>query len=216
MTSSRPVLIFDFGNVVAFFDYNRIGDVLGKTLGMDGATFMATARDRGFTPLLQQYESGRLSAEEFGKSVGEFMGLELSHETFREAFSDIFTLNEPVARLVHDLHRSGYTLVLGSNTNDMHATHFRKQFAEALAPFLALVMSHEVGHIKPSREFYLACAKAGGALPADCVFIDDLAENIEGARAAGLRGIVFRDMENLVADLEAEGIEWDEASPAAS
>ncbi len=97
--------------------------------------------------------------------------------------------------------------MLGSNTNGLHAAQFRRQFAETLGHFDALVLSYEIGHIKPLAAFYLACAEAAGAPPAECVFIDDLPENVVGARAAGLVGLVFRDVPTLVADLAAMGVE---------
>ena len=207
MTTRRPALIFDFGNVLAFFDYGRIGAILGRSLGLSGEEFLARARNSGFTALLQRYESGGMSSEEFGQAVGALMGFSLTHAEFAAAWSDIFWLNEPVAKLVGDLKARGYTLVLGSNTNDLHATHFRRQFAEALAPFDKLVMSHEVGHIKPSAAFYLACAQAAQADPADCVFIDDLPENVEGARAAGLRAVLYSgDTDSLVKALAGLGV----------
>jgi putative hydrolase of the HAD superfamily len=111
-----------------------------------------------------------------------------------------------VARLVEELSRQGYTLLLGSNTNELHATHFRRKFAETLAHFRHLVLSYEVGHIKPAREFFHACTLAAAAEPERCIFIDDLAENIEGARAAGLKGLVFQDVPTLVEDLRALGV----------
>lgn len=148
-----------------------------------------------------------MTSEAFGRAVCEPMGLAVSHDEFADAWNDIFSINEPVAKLAAWLKGRGYTLVLGSNTNDLHATYYRRKFAEALSPFDGLVLSHEVGHIKPSPEFYLACAKAAGADPGDCVFIDDLPENIDGARAVGLGGIVFRDYAGLVADLRRIGVE---------
>ncbi len=206
-TANRPALIFDFGNVVAYFDYARIGAILGKDLGLSGHEFLDRAREAGLPALLQQYESGRLTSEAFGQQVCQLMGLDLTHSEFAAAWEDIFWLNEPVAQLVSELKARGYRLVLGSNTNAMHATFYLKQFAQALAPFDRLVLSHEVGHIKPRAEFYMACVEAAGVPTGDCIFIDDLAENIDGARAAGLRGIVFREIESLVVDLGREGID---------
>lgn len=209
MAPRRPVLIFDFGNVVAFFDYNLIGEILGRSLGLSGEQFMERARSAGFNSLLRRYESGKMPAEEFGRAVCGLVGLDLTHDEFASAFSDIFRLNEPVADLVGELKGLGYTLVLGSNTNDLHTAQFRRQFAQALAPFDKMVLSHEVGHVKPSGEFYLACASAVGAAPGDCIFIDDLIENVEGARAAGLDGFVYRDVSTLRNDLRQAGVDLD-------
>jgi glucose-1-phosphatase len=205
----RPALIFDFGNVVSFFDYARAGERLGKPLGLTGDAFLARARSAGLSPLVARYESGRMSAEEFGQQLCRAVGLVLTHDEFAAAWTDIFWLNEPVARLVAQLKRQGYTVVMGSNTNALHADHFRKQFAEALAPFDQLVLSYQVGHIKPEAAFYLACATATGAPPHECVFIDDLPENVEGARNAGLLAIHYRDDESLLAELRSIGVEVD-------
>ena len=214
----RPALIFDFGNVVAFFDFRKACDHFGQRLGITGEAFLDRVRGLGFSALVQEYERGKLTAEGFSKAVGALAGLDLTHEEFATAWSDIFWLNEPVARLVAHLKGIGYTLVLGSNTNDLHAAHFRRQFAETLAHFDRLVLSYEVGHIKPTSAFYLACAEAAQAPPCDCVFIDDLPENVEGAKAAGLSGLLFRDTPALWTTSAPSGLKcpptWDNSRPS--
>lgn len=202
----HPALIFDFGNVLAHFDYRKAAGRLGESLGLSGEAFLERVRPLGFSALVQEYESGRIAAEAFSKGVADLAGLAITHDEFAAAWSDIFTLNEPVAGLIAGLKRAGYTLVLGSNTNDLHASHFRRQFAGALAHFDRLVLSYEVGHIKPSSSFYLACAEAAGAAPGDCVFIDDLPENVEGARHAGLLALLYRDPASLREGLRSLGV----------
>ncbi len=202
-----PALIFDFGNVVAHFDYRRACDHYGRRLGITGEAFLERVRREGFSELVREYESGLITSEAFSRGVCALASLEIPHAEFAAAWSDIFWLNEPVAELVATLKGRGYTLVLGSNTNDLHAGQFRRQFAETLAHFDRLVLSYEIGHIKPSAPFYHACADAAGTNPAECIFIDDLAENVEGARAAGLSAIHFRDVPSLLPELRALGIE---------
>lgn len=201
-----PVLIFDFGNVVAFFDYRKACDVLGRPLGLSGEALLELARTRNFVSILQQYESGAITAEAFSALFCELVGLDMTHQEFAAAWSDIFWLNEPMARLVEFLKGEGYRLVLGSNTNALHAAQFQRQFAKTLAHFDHLVLSHEVGHLKPSAEFYYACAAAAGQEPASCLFIDDLAENVEGAKAAGLSALQFTEFPKLLSDLMAAGV----------
>lgn len=213
MTARRPALIFDFGNVIAFFDFSRACAVYGRSSGLTGTAFLSQLRERGMTPLLHDYERGALSSEEFRRSLSAIAEVDMPHAEFAAAWTDIFRLNEPVADLVRALKARGYPLVLGSNTNDLHATHFRRQFAATLAHFDALVLSHEVGCLKPSPEFYLASARAAEAEPGDCVFIDDLAENVAGARDAGLLGVHFRDVPTLLMDLRRHGVDLDGPPP---
>ena len=205
-SDSAPALIFDFGNVVAHFDYNRACEALGRDRGLDGPTLLAKARDAGLVPLVKRYEIGAIDDRTFSKSCLELIGLEVEHDEFAAAWADIFWLNEPVARLIERLRARGHRLVLGSNTNAIHATHFRRQFAETFAHFDRLVLSYEVGHLKPDRGFYLACAEAAGRPPSECVFIDDLAENVDAARLAGLVAIRYEaarhhELEAALADL---------------
>lgn len=202
-----PVLIFDFGNVVAHFDYRKACERYGRHVGLSGEAFLERMRGLGFPELLNRFESGQLGTEEFSRTLCGLAGLTLSTEEFVSAWTDIFWLNEPIAHLVSGLKRAGYTLLLGSNTNDLHATHFRRQFAETLVHFDRLVLSYEIGHIKPSAEFYRACVSAAGSVPENCVFIDDMIENVAGARAAGLNGIHYRDVVSLRDELTAHGVE---------
>lgn len=202
-----PALVFDCGNVVAYFDYRKAAERVGRPLGLSGEVLLDRVRAAGLTPLLQRFERGRMTAEAFGEEFCALAGLKLTHQEFVAAWSDIFWLNDSVAALIADLKGQGYTLVLGSNTNDLHAAQFRRQFADSLAHFDRMVLSHELGHVKPSAAFYIACAEAAGASPGECVFIDDLPENVEGARLAGLIGLHYRDTPALRAELGQLGVE---------
>ena len=203
-----PVLIFDFGNVVAHFDYARAFDPIARRRGLTGADLLAQARRDGLTPLVTRYEAGALTDREFAQAVLRLIpGPEpIAFEDFASSWKDIFHLNESVVHLADDLHRQGHLLLLGSNTNPLHAEFFRPRFAQALAPFSHLILSYEVGHNKPSLPFFQACAQKAGVPPADCVFIDDLPENVAGAIAAGMSALVYRDTPTLIRDLATHGV----------
>ena len=73
--------------------------------------------------------------------------------------------------------------------------------------FDRLVLSHEVGHMKPDQRFYQACVAAAGVPASSCLFIDDLPENVEGARRAGLTGLRYVETPALIDDLSRLGVE---------
>jgi glucose-1-phosphatase len=202
----EPALIFDFGNVVAFFDYTKACERIGQKFGLTGEAFRRRIVERGFTQLLGRFESGKIGPEEFADEVMNLAGLRFPYDEFVRAWQDIFWLNEPVARLIELLKSAGYTLLLGSNTNILHFNHYRRQFASTLALLDHLVLSHEVGHIKPSPQFYHACVAATGLPAGSCIFVDDLPENVDGARKAGLIGVHFIDTSALITDLTRLGV----------
>jgi glucose-1-phosphatase len=203
----EPVLIFDFGNVIASFDYLLAWEKFGHRLGQSGSELRALLHRRGFADLHGRFEAGRMLPEEFAlnlMTIGEF---EMPYVEFVAIWEDIFQLNEPVAQLITSLKSRGYTLLLGSNTNVLHSTYYRQKFVPPFDQFDRLVLSHEVGHMKPDRRFYEACVAVANVPPSSCVFIDDMPENVEGARQAGLDAIQYRTTRMLIDDLRSRGVE---------
>jgi HAD superfamily hydrolase (TIGR01509 family) len=201
------VLIFDYGNVVAFFDYMRACERFGSRVGLTGEEFRERIVERGFNQLMIQFESGRIAPEEFADQVMGLSGLSLPYHEFIALWQDIFWLNEPVARLIRFLKSRGYSLLLGSNTNILHAAHFRRKFAATLDLLDHLVLSHEVGFMKPDKGFYEACLSTAGVPAASCVFVDDVIANVEGAGELGLIGLHYRETPALIAELGRLGVE---------
>lgn len=79
-----------------------------------------------------------------------------------------------------------------------------------LWPFLdafdGVVVSGEVKTLKPQPEIFQILFERHGLTPSDCVFIDDVATNVAGAKAVGMHGHHFTSPENLRKDLKAAGI----------
>jgi 2-haloacid dehalogenase len=81
----------------------------------------------------------------------------------------------------------------------------RQRFAFLNRP-RGVTVSGEIGLIKPDTAIYERHARDFGLDPAGSVFIDDSMKNVEGARAAGWRGIHFTDAETLRRDLAGMGV----------
>jgi FMN phosphatase YigB (HAD superfamily) len=207
----QPAIMFDFGNVVGLFDHALVFNRFAHKVGLTSLEFEARLRDQGVPALAMEFERGGIHHDEFMRTVIGLAGLEISPEEFEVGWVDIFTLNEPVAKLVAFLKGRGYTLLLGSNTNILHARFFRQRFRDTLDHFDHFVLSSEVGALKPDPAFFRACVERVGAEPESSIFIDDAAANVEGARAAGLVGLLYRDTPTLIADLRARGVEVPDA-----
>jgi HAD superfamily hydrolase (TIGR01549 family) len=64
-----------------------------------------------------------------------------------------------------------------------------------------IILSSEVGLIKPDPNIFTLTAEKMGLPMRECVMIDDLVANIEGAQAGGMNGIVFTTTDQLQRDL---------------
>jgi HAD superfamily hydrolase (TIGR01509 family) len=75
-----------------------------------------------------------------------------------------------------------------------------------LGHFRKIFLSSAIGLRKPDAAAYDHVAKAIGVAPERIVFFDDLAENIEGARAYGLNAVHVTSSGDVAQALAALGI----------
>jgi len=195
-------VIFDFGNVVGFFDHWKTLERLAAHTDMPGREMFETVYLGQFE---EDFESGKINERQFVEHFLERCRLKCDAAFLTQSVADIFEPNPEVCDLIEQLHGK-VRLVLGSNTNPVHAAHFVKQFDSVLRRFDALVMSHQVGARKPRAEFFAACHRHAEGRPEECVFIDDLPANITGAEAFGFRGILYRPGEDLADKLREVGV----------
>ena len=68
--------------------------------------------------------------------------------------------------------------------------------------FDGIVVSGEIGLIKPDARIYHHLLERFGLAAGDCVFIDDSAANVAGAEAVGITGLHFQSPEKLRRELD--------------
>lgn len=90
-----------------------------------------------------------------------------------------------------------------------------EKFAECLDrfPFLrgfrdTVVSAHE-GLVKPDPAIYRVFLDRNDLDPASCLFVDDVPENVLGARSVGMNAVPFTSPGRFAADLAAHGISVD-------
>lgn len=109
--------------------------------------------------------------------------------------------NLAMVDLVRSL-RSEYKVALLSNVGQhIIDTLFTPADIEEL--FDAVILSSDVHMMKPDPVIFELTAQRLGLLPEECVMIDDIEVNIDGARRAGMQGIVCLSTEQATTDLRA-------------
>jgi putative hydrolase of the HAD superfamily len=195
---SIKCIIFDFGNVVGYFDHWKACEALAQL----GSGTADEIYDYCFNNQLEDdLEAGRIGTEEFISKLSRQFGLGDNADRIERIFGDIFWPNDEIATLLPVL-KPNYRLLVGSNTSVLHSRQFKRQFAETLRHFDDLVLSHDIGARKPSRAFYEQCVKKSRCRAGECAFIDDLPVNVGGAEACGLHGILYQCIEDLKAQLK--------------
>lgn len=102
--------------------------------------------------------------------------------------------------LVRRARRAGLHTALLSNSWGNTDAYPREHWPEL---FDAVVISGEVGMRKPEHRIYRHAAELIGLEPAGCVMVDDLAPNVRAAVEVGMVGVLHRDYDQTVLELEA-------------
>jgi len=190
-------IIFDGGGVLTYNTDNQMYNDIAKSFEMDVKEVIEK-----IDPLLEDFERGDLSHEDMWKKFSDITGKELPSDHLElisrshDKNSKIYT---EMIELVKELKEKGYTVAVLSNTNVLHAEFNKKRGLFDL--FDPVVLSYEVHYFKPDKEIYEIMIEKLDIKPDECVFVDDLDVNAEGARKAGMNGIQFKDIEQLKEEL---------------
>ena len=202
MSEKFSVIVFDLGNVLLPFDYQRAVDKLNKVEKGLGEHFLNFYADN--YEYHRAFERGDMSGSEFTETMLSAIGHKIDEETFCKLYSDIFTENKEVVDLLPIL-KKNYTLVMLSNTNIIHYKYGWKD-CEFIKQFDKIVVSYEAGANKPEEKIYRVVEAYTGENSDRHFFIDDIAEYVEAAEKLGWEGIQFKGYRPLVTELINRGI----------
>lgn len=193
-------LVFDLGNVLVPIDFGRAFAAWAQAANLAPGELAARF---SFDEAYCAHERGELAAPEYFARLRRALGVSLSDEELLRGWNAIFLepLDEIVA-LVRTLARS-LPLYVFTNTNHAHIACWRPRYRELLAPFRKVICSCDLGCRKPDIEAFRRVARIAGAPPHRLGYIDDLEENVAGARAAGfhaLRAVPPRGALDLLAE----------------
>ena len=143
----------------------------------------------------RQARLGQKTSAAHWRWLGDYFGL--TEKELVELQRDFFagdSFNKPLLEQMIRLRKAGYRTGLLSNFWDS-----ARQFWAEVYPFAEnfddIVISAEVGLMKPDPQVYHLAARRLGVMPAETLFVDDFIENIAGARVIGMQTLHFSDPE---------------------
>lgn len=163
------------------------------------------------------YDEGKLSGLEFWQKIVQDAGLTLPPAAIEEL--NLWdarmwtTKNDAMLHWQRQLKARGMKTAILSNMGDSVLANIEREF-KWISEFDVLVWSYQLRIAKPDPAIYRHVLKELGTSPGETLFIDDKQVNIDAARAMGMMGIVFSNVNQLRADLIAQGLEAELPLPA--
>jgi HAD superfamily hydrolase (TIGR01509 family) len=197
MRSGR-VILFDLGGVLI----ENTGEQALKAL-LPYELGRQELWDRWLTSeSVKQFERGHISPEIFAAQFVDEWRLELAPTAFIEAFATwprgLFDGAKPLLQNLRTRHHVGCL----SNNNAVHWA----RFPELPGLFDSSFVSHLTGFVKPDPEAFEHVIRELNVKAEAIWFLDDLAQNVDAARAAGINAIQVNDFAEIEPALRAEGL----------
>ncbi len=191
-------IVFDVGKVLVYFE----PDWIMNKLGYDEATKQILRKAMFEDPLWNEVDRGVLTTEEliaaFAKNAPAYQ------EEIRETYlhiGDSIELLPHAVEWASSLKARGYHLYIISNYGE-HTWAQTREKMDFMEYMDGAIFSYQYQIIKPDVRIYELLLQKYGLQAEECVFIDDKAENVEGAKQAGYKGIVFTSYEAVKEKLE--------------
>ncbi len=180
------------------FDYNI---ALNKIIGRIDVSPEKVIEELFYKDFAADFERGRVTPLDFYEKFIKEFKVELGYEEFIGIWCDIFSPKEEMIDLVRRL-KDIYPLYLISNINKSHYEFLYNKFSDVFSLFDALILSFEVGAIKPEVKIYEELRKTAGVGYEDIIYIDDREDLTAKAKELTLNCVRFDTLERLVKVLE--------------
>lgn len=199
---THSAIVFDLGNVLIPFDYKITISKINKIKPGLGDRFFDYYREN--YSIHRDFEKGLITEDDFINKMLSVLDDAIDKETFCNYYSDIFSINEELVSLLPGL-KKNFKLYLLSNTDPIHMKYGWRKYS-FLKLFEKLILSFEVGAVKPEEKIYRAVENASGFPSEQHFYIDDIPEYVISARAIGWDAIHYRNFKQLKNELDKRGV----------
>ncbi|MGE5641674.1 MAG: HAD family hydrolase [Byssovorax cruenta] len=197
MSQTIKAIIFDFGNVLLEWNPRHVY----RRFFQSEEEMEKFLHDVDFTDWNLQQDKGRPFAEgvsELSKQFPQYAELiQAYHDNWIHSIGNSLT---GTIEIMKRLKKAGYQLYGLSNWSAETFPMARRKY-DFFNLLDDIVISGEVGAIKPEPAIFEIMLKRIGRPASECLFIDDALANIEAARAMGFATVHFQSPEQLENEL---------------
>ena len=204
MTSIRAVL-FDFGQVLSLPADPVVWQQMLAISGLSDADL-----HREYWAYRHEYDRGAYTGQTYWQQIATGSKTALTPEQIADLIAaDVnlwSRLNTPMVEWAQRLQRARIRTGILSNIGDAMAKGLRAKF-DWIGSFDHCVWSYSLKLAKPEAAIYRSAAEGLATDPAEILFIDDKAENIEAAHSVGMQAIQYGQHADFEREMRRQGLE---------
>jgi epoxide hydrolase-like predicted phosphatase len=191
-------IFFDFGGVILRTEYQAPRQHLAERLNMEYEDLVRLVFE---SETSRKASIGAVTVDEHWAAVAKKLKRPASEaQSIRDEFFGGDLLDRELINTIRSL-RGKYKIGLISNAwNDLRTYLAKEKIADI---FDAMIISAEVGAVKPDARIYQFALEQLKVPAEAALFVDDFAANIEGCEKVGMKGLLFKDPEEINQKLKA-------------
>jgi HAD superfamily hydrolase (TIGR01509 family) len=198
---AKPVVVFDLGGVL--IDWNP--RYLYRQLIADEAAIERFLAEVCHPAWNEEQDRGRTFAEAVEEAAARHPGERALIEAYDHRWHEMLAGPIPGSvQILDELKQAGYELHALTNWSVEKFPIARERY-DFLVWFESILVSGEVGLIKPDARIFQLLLEGIGREAAECIYIDDNARNVAAAGALGFDAVHFQGPEALRRDLVRRG-----------
>lgn len=148
--------------------------------------------------VLHLANTGQIDSREFHEAITS--KLDISVDEWKLLAAKEEKPNTVLLEFIRDKLKPKYKIGFLSNVN--HDVIDRKLPKEWHTLFDTMIISAEVGMVKPDPAIFKLTARKLGVEPSECIFTDDIEKYLHGAESVGMMTILYDGFENFISRLE--------------
>jgi epoxide hydrolase-like predicted phosphatase len=190
MMSDSKAALFDVGGVLIEDPGPAMVKHFAQRLNVEPKDIQTAMRR-----CVRSFQQGLISEPEFWRNICRSVNITglIPQTLWGEGFRTACVVRESMVQFVKEVKGRGYRIGVLSNTELPVAAYLRN--IGLFKSFDVVVLSCEVGLVKPDQKIYERAAECLGVALPEAVLIDDRGAFVHAARQAGMRGIVFTSPE---------------------
>jgi epoxide hydrolase-like predicted phosphatase len=190
-------IFFDLGGVIVRTEFQSPRQQLAERLGMeyDDLDKLVFNSDTGLRASIGEITS----ADHWAAVIKRLKRPASELSVIRDEFFAGDIVDRTLIEYLRSLRGKYKTGLISNAWSDLRDFVVREKFDDA---FDKMIISAEVGAVKPDPRIFQIALDAFGVKPKEAVFVDDVYANIEGCEKVGMKGIHFKDAESTLRQLK--------------
>ncbi len=152
-----------------------------------------------------RYKLGKMTDDEYWTWALKEWKLQMSVQEILDLLIKGYDTNPQAVEYVKKVRQAGYKTVICSNNFPARINGLQKRFG-FLDDFDVVVLSYEVGFVKPDKGIFEALVKKSGVLPTEIIYSDDDESKMYGAKELGINTFLYTDFPAFVGHLGGLGV----------